>query len=247
MAKDVLLKKDRILEESLVTLQDSPFAETLIFQGGGALPFIYSSPRYSGDVDFVDSSITNDIDNYLKKIVEVGNDYEINNAKIMPSGRGVRAKWGHKENEPVAKVEIEERDADEYYPSHSKFNLFVKTPGDIYTDKIFSNIARYVSRKPTGQFPFKPNDFFDLQYICNTLGTEPVEKERIMKRAEAYHAAHIVNYENLTEMINMITNEENHDFFRKCLRKTMMKDFYNVMNFDKKFFDKVAGHFENYR
>jgi hypothetical protein len=144
MTTDSLIKKDTILEEALFKLADSQFNENIIFQGGAALHFIYSSPRYSNDVDFVDPTITNDIKSYLGKIIKLGHTYPINTAKIMPSGRGVRAKWGYEVNEPVAKVEIEERVADEFYRSKSKFNLLVKTTGDIYTDKIFANVSRYV-------------------------------------------------------------------------------------------------------
>ncbi len=247
MSKESLIKKDRILEESLHTLSDSKFNETLIFQGGGALHFIYSSPRYSGDVDFVDPTITKNINQYLDQIIQTGNQYEINTAKIMPSGRGVRAKWGHIDKEPVAKVEIEERAADEYIRSKSKYDLLVKTPGDIYTDKIFANISRYTSRQDSGQFPFKPNDFFDLVYLTETLGQERVPKERILKRAEAYDLKHIVNPQNLDNMVSMITDENNHDFFRHCLSKSMMPDVYKLLKFDKKFFNKAAEHFEQYK
>lgn len=247
MTYDSLKRKDEILQDSLYTLADSKFSDSIIFQGGGALHFIYASPRYSGDVDFVDPTITQNIDNYLIDIEKIGEKYPINYVKIMPSGKGIRAKWGIEENLPVAKVEIEERSADEYQRSNSKFKLLVKSPSDIYTDKIFANMSRYNNRKETGSFPFKPNDFFDLIYITETLGIEPVSKERVLQRAKAYDQIQIVNSETIDNMINLIIDEKNHEFFRKCISKSMMPDVYKLLKFDKKFFDKVAGHFENYK
>lgn len=247
MSTDILFKRDKILEESLITLANSELSKNLIFQGGGALHFIYSSPRYSGDVDFVDPTITQDVEQYQKNILEIGKNYEINSAKIMSSGKGVRAKWGHIEGDPVSKVEIESRDAGEYSKSSSKFNLNVKTPKDIYTDKIFANIARYTARKDSGQFPFKPNDFYDLMYITEQLKQQPSSKEDILKRAKAFDSEHIVNAENIDAMINMITDENNHDFFRKCISKSMMNDVYKLLNFDKHYFNKAAEHFEQYK
>lgn len=248
MSIATLRKRDKILEDSLFTLADSPLQETIIFQGGGALHFIYSSPRYSSDVDFVDPSIAQGVDKYMQKVQQVGEQYPINKVKIMPSGLGVRAKWGHVDGDPLSKVEIEQRAADEYNLSKSQYHILVKTPGDIYTDKIFANIARYVQRQNTnGSFPFKPNDLFDIDYIQNQLNQEPVPKSRIMERAKAYDSEHIVNNENINNIINLIHDKGNHDFFRKCIQKTMKPDVYNHMKFDDKYFSKVAEHFAQYR
>lgn len=258
-----LKEKDNILEESLDTLVDSPLNDKIIFQGGGALHFIYSSPRYSSDVDFVDPSITEDIQDYRNVLLNIGSKYNLNTAVIMKNKKGIRAKWGHVENSPNAKVEIEERAADEYEKSNGRFSLLVKSPEDIYTDKIFANIARYVDRKDKASelrllnkegtnklnipFPFKPSDFFDLNYLKNELGVNPVPKERIVNRARAYEKEEIVNYSNLTNMINMINDPDNHDFFRHQMEKTMMPDVFKVKKFDKGFFNSVSEHFENYR
>ncbi len=245
--QEALKQRDAILEESMFTLLDSPFRDTLIFQGGGALHFVYSSPRYSSDVDFVDPSIDNGLGDYARRLREAGRSYKINNVKAMPSGRGVRAKWGHEENKPLAKVEIEARAADAYDRATGKFAFLVKDPGDIYTDKIFANVSRFNQRKNGSNFPFKPDDFFDLEYITKTLGVQPVSRDRILARARAYDEEHIVTADNLTAMISLITDESKHDFFRHCLRQSMMPDVYRVMHFDTAFFDAVAGHFENYR
>ena len=251
-----LKEKDDILEESLDTLVDSPLNDKIIFQGGGALHFIYSSPRYSSDVDFVDPSITEDIQEYRNGLLNIGSKYNLNTAVIMKNQKGIRAKWGHVENSPNAKVEIEERAADEYEKSKGRFNLLVKSPEDIYTDKIFANIARYVDRRAKAfelrsqgkpGFPFKPSDFFDLNYLKDELGVDPVPKERILNRARAYDKEDIVNYANLHDMMTMINDPDNHDFFRHQIEKTMMPDVFKVKKFDKAFFNSVSEHFEKYR
>ena len=116
----------------------------------------------------------------------------------------------------------------------------------IVTSEI-SKFARFIERMDITIFPFKPNDFFDLNYITEVLGVEPSTKEEILIRAGEYNSREIVNSENLTEMINLINNEENHDYFRKCLKKSMMPDVYNLLKFDKIFFNKSAERFEAYR
>lgn len=247
MTNEALRKRDDILVECLYTLADSEFSKTVVFQGGGAMHFIYSSPRYSADIDFVDPTITQDIEEYKRKLFALGSGkYEINSIKSMPSNKGVRAKWGHKANEPVGKLEIEERSTDEYRMSDSKFRLLVKTPADIYTDKIFANIARYVSRVDITPVPFKPSDLFDLEYLTKTLGQEPVSKESILKRARRYDAEHIVNRENISKLTAIIRDENKQDNFRECIRKSMMPDVFRLMVFDKAYFDKAAEHFERY-
>lgn len=211
---------------------------------------MYSSPRYSNDIDFVDLSIPNiGISNYTNKLETIGKNYNINKIKIMSSGLGVRSKWGNQKGKMLAKVEIESRATDDlYYMSSGKFRLLTKSPEDIYKDKIFANISRFSNRKNTnGTFPFKPNDFFDLNYLSNTLNITIPNREQILQRAEQYDRADLVNNENLNEMISLITNKENFEFFKNCLKKITMPDFFKLIKFDKKYFNTVAEHFENYK
>ena len=245
--RDALIQKDKILEEALHSLADSDLVNTMILQGGGALHFVYSSPRYSGDVDFVDESLFGGSREYADRLKEAGRDYEICKVKMMSSGLGVRAKWGHEEGKFLAKVEVEARDAGEYSPSEGKYPFLVKTPQDIYADKIFANIARHDARKNSGQFPFKPTDFFDLKYLTETLNCEAPSKEVILRKARAYNEEQLVNSATLTEMIDLINDESNHDFFRACLKKSMIPDVYSLHDFDKAYFQKAAEHFEQYR
>lgn len=247
MNLEAVKKREKILESGLETLVDSDFSKDIVFQGGGALHFIFGSPRYSSDLDFVDPKIAEDINSYMQRIQHTGQDYNINKVKKMPSGKGIRAKWGFQEGDPLVKIEIEERDAPEYHKSTSRYPLLVKEVQDIYADKIFANISRYSTRKGTGQFPFKPTDFFDLKYINETLGQGPVTKEKINKKAAAYELQDILTSENINSITTLITDENNHDFFRSTLKKTIAPDIYKLLKFDKKFFTEVADHFDQYK
>lgn len=244
---EVLAEKDRILVQSLYSLADSELAESMILQGGGALHFIYSSPRYSDDVDFVDTTILDGVDAYANRLHQVGTAYPVNKIKVMSSGMGVRAKWGHSETSPLAKIEVEARHAADSSRSKGKFPLLIKSPADIYADKIFANISRYNSRKDSGQFPFKPTDLFDLDYLVNAINCQPVSREAVLEKARAYGEEHLVTPANIKEMVALITDESRHDFFRDCLRRTMMPDVYGLFNFNATYFKKAAEHFERYK
>lgn len=246
-SKTARKKRDSVLEDALFRLADSKFSESLIFLGGGALHFIYSSPRYSSDLDFIDFTLGKDPISYLNKLDGWGSQYDISRSKFI-SEHGVRIKVGAGADKPVlAKIEIDSRGAIDYSPSIEKFSpLMVKSPSDIYMDKIFANISRYVQRVGGSRFPFKPNDLFDLEYLVNNLGVENISREDILIRAEDYGQKEIVNNENISNMLNLIRNKDNHDFFRHGIEKTMMRDVYKLIDFNSKYFDNAANHFEQY-
>ena len=78
-------KKHNLYSNGLFSLLN----DKIIFQGGGALHFVYSSPRYSSDVDFVDPSITDDIQDYRNELLNIGSKYNLNTAVIMKNQKGM--------------------------------------------------------------------------------------------------------------------------------------------------------------
>ena len=252
---EVIRKKDQILEDVLFKLKDSSFVKTMILQGGGALHFVYSSPRYSGDLDFVDFSLGENPQKYLEDMTAFGQRIYLIN-KVKTTKFGVRAKWGYT-NGQLATVEIEPKSALEYDQSEGKFKPFlVKTPKEIYKDKIFANICRCFMRQEKQSFPFKANDLFDLEYLTQNLNVGEVTLDEIKEKANDFQYArdelgtdpvNLVNNDILNTIVNLVYDEKNHDLIRDSFRKSILPDVFKLFNFDSAYFKKVAEHFAKYR
>jgi hypothetical protein len=189
--------------------------------------------------------LTEGIVAYVEKLRTVGKGFAINRVKQMSSGYGTRAKWGEV-GKPLAKVEIEARAFDEITQSKGKFPFRVKTPGDIYTDKIFANLARFDTRSKSSRIAFKPSDLFDLDYLTKSLGIEPVPKSRILDRASAYGKREIVTPELIGNLVEAITDPEKEEMYKEMLKKTLLPDVAPLFPFDRAFFLRIAEHYEQY-
>lgn len=246
---NVLERRNTVLNGALYSIRDCPFADSLVLQGGGALHFIYSSPRMSGDLDFVDQTIPQlGLGGYTCALDEWADGiYPINRTKALPP-RGVRGKWGFEEGLPLAKVEIESRDLSrEAIVTEGRFGpLRVKTPREIYADKVFANLSRLDARRGITRMPFKPNDFFDLNFIVQQLGEYPVPMSDIFEKGIAYGQEHLVRPAMFQEIVDLTRDPENHEFFRECMRSSMIPDVFNLHAFDAQYFNRAAIHFEQY-
>ena len=111
---DILRIKDELLETMLDSFRsDDLLRKNLILQGGGALHFIYGSPRHSNDLDFVCEDLKN-IQDEVKDRFKKG--IEFNGTKIVPELKNldssypdrpfIRAKYSLGQNQPTVSLEL---------------------------------------------------------------------------------------------------------------------------------------------
>jgi len=243
---EILKERDQILTGLLYAVASSPVLNPeLILQGGGALHFVYSSPRYSSDLDFV-------FPNFILKADEAISEL-LNNTKIdekmfyLPRLAKRDTSYARIAYDPpmeqgiVAKIELKDIPAEEFAPSQGVFHpLLVESPKELYADKVVATLHRMETRQL-----LKSTDLFDLDYINDNLDGKATD-DKIERKAATY------NYlgwsrENAEAVIRNITNPANHELFRKLLRKTLLPDVYANRKFDSAFFENTARHFESLR
>lgn len=240
----VLKIRDRVLEGLLYYVAKHPeLHENLILQGGGALHFIYSSPRYSEDIDFVCPDFRNKKDELVEKL---NKEMRINKDIVYPStltskDNFLRQSYHFKEaNKPKGKIEIQEQIANEYKKTVGKFTpIQVETPNEIYSDKIIATFYRIQLRNS-----IKDTDIYDLNYILTVLNGNPTEQQ-IEKKAMDYNF-YGLNGRNAQKIINFILNKENHEKFKRNLNRTLMPDVFSTLKINQEYFEKGAELFRKY-
>lgn len=240
----VLKIRDRVLEGLLYYVAKNPeLYENLVLQGGGALHFIYSSPRYSEDLDFVCPDFRIKKDELVDKL---NKEIKINSDIVYPKlsklqDNFLRQDYKFEEaNMPKGKIEIQEQIANESQKTVGKFApIEVETPNEIYADKIIANFHRMQSRNS-----LKDTDLYDLNYILTVLNGNPTEEE-IEKKAKDYDF-YGFNKKNAHDIMNFILNRENHEKFKKNLNRTLMPDVFNTLNINEQYFEKGAELFRKY-
>jgi hypothetical protein len=241
--QDVLRVKDGILNAILATIaRDQVFNRNLVFQGGGALHFIYGSPRYSNDLDFV----CENLEAVQGEIVEaLQRGVSADGRRLIPliksDGKLVRAAYSFGENQPSGKLEIYAQGSFDNQPTSGKFSpLRVESPSEIYADKVIATLARMSQRGS-----LKPTDLFDLDYISTNL-TCGVTAEDLRRKAASYGELKNVSPKMLERVAVYVQDPTRHDGFRATIGKSLMPDYFEHARMDTAFFDRVGSEFRKH-
>jgi len=250
---DILRTRDAVLINLLYYVaQSEQLNSELILLGGGALHFIYSSPRYSSDLDFVSPNIRAKKDDIISELTEgfknsipnvSGNKIIEKYEPRLAKGEDDCIRVSYSQNVPQtpnAKIEIVEQNAFEYAPTVGQFYpVLVESPGEIYADKVIATLQRTARGHP-----LKGTDLFDLDYIVNNLGGVPSE-DLIMKKRDYYNGRGW-SRNNFETVLQSVSDTNNHRKIISSIKSTLMPDVYFAMEkkFGKEFFEKAANHFE---
>ena len=263
--QEALRNRDCILTDLLHYIgQSETLQPELILHGGGALHFIYSSPRYSSDLDFVSPNLRANRQDIILDLTDMDEIYRSSSHKIIENyipflkrpKQPTHIRVSYSQNlpdTPIATVEVDEQPALDYAPAKGKFHpILVESPAELYADKIQATLERMQRGGPTGEGSFregslKGTDLFDLDYIVNNLGGIPSE-ELIFKKRDSHQGQGWTRY-NFEKVLRFISAKENHKEMIDAIRSTLMPDVYYAMKakFGKEFFDKAASHFETLR
>jgi hypothetical protein len=242
----ILRERDEILNKLLYHIASSPsLSSGLILQGGGALHFVYSSPRYSNDLDFVCPNFRQDRD---ALIAELAKEFKIHDT-VGYSPRIAKVEDGYfrvsydpsKDQGLVVRVEVKDNTAEDFYPAKGAFSpLLVETPQEIYADKIVASLHRMARRGS-----LKSTDLFDLDHLVENLNGE-AGPDKIDRKSASY--GHIGwSRETAEQVMRYIVDPANHDRFRKDIRRTLLPDVFANRHFDREFFEKAAEQFVKIR
>lgn len=150
-------------------------ASSIFFKGGTAIRLVYKSPRFSEDLDFSTSKITNKsaetfVENTLLEIERIGIDTNIKESKLTSGGYLAIIRCKAWESETGLKVEISIRDknpsgrvlllSNDYIQAYP---ISVLSQDTIASEKITALLTRS-----------KPRDFYDLYFLlrANLLTVE---------------------------------------------------------------------------
>lgn len=232
-----LRERDNLLEDTLFGIAHNPkLNKKLIFQGGGALHFIYSSPRYSTDLDFVCPTLGQDSTEIKAELVRIG-EGNLRSRVAKDNPDILRVTYALALNQPVAKVEVYSQVAEEYDQTKGKFRpLLVETPNEIFADKIVASLER-MNAKGT----LKPTDLFDLNFLSGNLDIR-VDPGRLERKSQAY-GNRGWNRANVQKVVGYIRNPSNHAEFRRIISKSLMADFEANKTMDRRFFEQAAQYF----
>lgn len=236
-----LKERDAILETVLFYVaQDPTLNKSLILQGGGALHFIYSSPRYSLDLDFVAPAFKDKKDALIKRLsTDIASNGKLLFSSLKLSKGFLRVKYHYlNEKSIIGSVEIAEKEANDVKKVEGKFSpILVETPTEIYADKIIGTLGRMYERSS-----LKGTDLFDLEFITNHLNGR-AEQPQIEQKAMDY-TFNGYTTSNRDRVLFYIDNGNNRTQIIRDLSKTMSPDYFDTQVFDKEFFEKCKSHFE---
>ena len=246
---DILRIKDELLETMLDSFRsDDLLRKNLILQGGGALHFIYGSPRHSNDLDFVCEDLKN-IQDEVKDRFKKG--IEFNGTKIVPELKNldssypdrpfIRAKYSLGQNQPTVSLELLSQKSFDNSATEGKYNpIKVESPTEIYADKIAATLIRMKERGS-----FKGTDLFDLNYI-DTNFNKKASFNDIKDKVLSYNKLHVLNPDVSHRVIQYICDPKNQEEFKRTIKKTLLADVSSHMEMDRKYFEGAANHFMQY-
>jgi hypothetical protein len=249
---NVLRQRDDLLKKLLAAISgDERQRKHLIFQGGGAMHFIYGSPRYSEDLDFVSIKlqyvpeiVMNDMQELSKRfLAEVNESIEdpkkFYSHKVIYKQSGLmRISYANGADQwPSVRIEVMPQYSQEPEEARGMWSpLLVETPREIYADKIVATLARIQKRGN-----IKGTDLFDLDFIVNNLGG-PADNSMIEEKAASYKEQ-CWNEETRKKLLEYIQHPANVPKMTENIRKTLMPDVFHNRQFDREFFDKAASYF----
>jgi len=264
--QEALVNRDSILTDLLRYIgKNEQLKSELILHGGGALHFIYSSPRYSSDLDFVSPNLRAKRQEIILNLTDMDEICRSSNHKIIErytpflkqpkrqpkEPNHVRVSYSQNmPDTPTATIEVDEQTAQDYAPAKGKFHpVLVESPGEIYADKILATLGRMQRGGSIGgnsyrEGSLKGTDLFDLDYIVNNLGGVPSEEMTFNKR-DSYQGQGWTR-DNFEKVLRFISDKKNHKEMIDSIKSTLMLDVYYAMEnkFGSEFFDKTASHFE---
>ncbi len=173
--------KERLAELAVLALADEPRA---VLQGGGALHFVYGSPRLSADVDFVGEQVAAALAERGPGIAQAAQAWIGQPARwsLAKAGRLLRGK---------VSVEIDAArrlvlPVEAYgVPAHrQRLDAragAVEGPEEIVAHKIVASADR-LARRGT----LKTRDLFDLWFLAVRLRTEPPDAELVTRKLRDY-------------------------------------------------------------
>lgn len=233
--------RDEVLNRTLRQVAESEvLSGEMVFQGGGALHFIYSSPRYSEDLDFV----AENLDERKDDIVSEFGPIEFEGRQIDPEvkekmgGELIRISYQTGENQPSGKVEIFDQRALDAEMAEGAHPVTVESPEEIYADKVVATFGRMDKRGS-----LKPTDLFDLDYL-NTNFEAQASADMIERKAETYDIENLLTESNKEDIVDYIENSSNHDEFRSQINDTLVPDVAKNRDFDEEYFQKCANYFQ---
>ncbi len=236
-----LRKKDELARGAMFSIaKHKQLPDRIVLQGGNALHFIYSSPRYSHDLDFV----LRDRETSMTKTVEMVCDVlskEYNIEKANGNGTAARTvervKYWFKDSDIRGVIEIADQiSLDPVKTSGTFFPLMVETPSEIYADKIIATLGRMEDRGS-----LKGSDLFDILYIKDMLKVGATGGE-LARKAETYQFTGWKR-ETLEKTVDYILSEDNFPKMEKDIRKSLMPDVSEIYRVGKEFFQKASQCF----
>lgn len=242
MVGENLSVREKTLEAVLEEYsKNEVLAAALVFRGGGAMHFIYSSPRYSSDLDFA-----TDTDDYEVLKRNLGMPIKIDGIMVEPEMRTsdsgilrIKYDWGPKM--PKGVVEIAPDKPLDYSPARGMFSpLLVSSPTEIYADKIAATAERMTKRGK-----MKGTDVFDLNYLMSNLNVRLEDAWSYVPEKLSIHGGIASMTPQLAmQIIDFMLDTDNQELFRMNIRKTMMPDVYDPARFKEEYFRRSVDHFK---
>ncbi|MDD5650948.1 MAG: nucleotidyl transferase AbiEii/AbiGii toxin family protein [Candidatus Nanoarchaeia archaeon] len=234
---DTRRRRDKLLEGLLFYIARDPVLnKNLILQGGGALHFIYSSPRYSNDLDFVAPYFTENKKSLIRKLSEDLKNYQTFTFKNLKLDRNfLRTKYSIQDGNEVGSIDILEQTSNDFKTIEGAFSpLLVETPKEIYADKIISILGRMMKRGS-----IKGTDLFDLDFLIKMY--EAPEMDLIVKKANNYGN---IGFSKRTreQVLQFINENKNQGQIIANFKKSMTPDYFNEQKFDNLFFERVSDY-----
>lgn len=241
MLPKALKEKEVLCRKALHAIaKEKCLTENIVLHGGGALHFIYSSPRYSLDLDFSVRDPKTSITGIIEKIMDVlsmhfETRYQKNGKGNSSMIRAIeRVKIREKGGSLVVNIELGNDISIDATATKGEFNpLLVESAAELYTDKIIASLGRMAMRDT-----IKGTDLFDLFFIKNVL-QQPLMRELLIKKA-GHYGFFGWKKENALSIISYITSAENKPKIIKDVKSTMMPDVARIYNPDDNFFKEAV-------
>lgn len=185
--------KDRMLDVLFAKLSESSLRDNVVLQGGYTLHKVYSSARYTDDIDFVWANKVDpkkfqfEFENLLTEI----EDYEVSSSIKFKDNSFVRTKYSINLDaktrfvirlegcNALPMMETEKIETEMGY-------LYVESVKEIALDKIIATFSRFKDRGS-----LKPSDIYDL-HIINQQFDMAFSPEEIIKKLDTYGLDHSI-------------------------------------------------------
>lgn len=219
-----------------------------ILEGGGAMRFVYDSPRHTSDLDFLLHTrpwIYNEILEALKEEVE-SHDPTLS-AWVKPiSYRLIECWYSSRLHDFVrarVKVDVKVRNVEglQYQATEGRFSpLLVEIPSQIFAKKILATLENTrLGREVESEY------LFDLGYLANNLNATSTIDE-IRRTARIYHEEYVITQDLIQRVVDYIEDPSNHQNFIDEINATLSPEVASRYLFDEEYFKRRADQFRQY-